>query len=318
MQVKVSVIIPVYNAEPYIENCVRTLFGQTLDNLEFIFIDDCSPDNSISVIEKILEEYPARKDHVIILRNEQNRGVGQTRQRGIDNATGEYIIHCDPDDWIETHMYEALYSKAIETNADIVICDFFEEYDNHTIIVDQPIPKSRLDIFHQIATEQTHCSLCNKLVKSNLAKSIRIEKGINLWEDLSLTAFYLVNTNKVERIASPLYHYNVINLKSITHGNRVNNAFSKIHAIKSLENNLDKANILKDINGSDLHLIEWKAKRGLLSCPNKTNIDLWIKTFPDSNNPLSKGSFTIKNRILSFFAKNNLSLAIKAYNFFTS
>ena len=123
---KVSIVIPVYNVEKYIERCVRTLFAQTLDDLEYIFVDDCSPDNSIDVMLKVLEEYPVRKPQVKLIRHEINQGVSQSRQDGVEAATGEYIIHCDPDDWVELDMYEQLYTKAKETNADLVLCDYYE------------------------------------------------------------------------------------------------------------------------------------------------------------------------------------------------
>ena len=123
---KISVIIPVYKAEPYIERCVRSLFSQTLDDLEYIFIDDCTPDNSISVLKAVLDEYPNRRDQVKIVNHQHNQGVSQSRQDGFDATTGEYVIHCDPDDWIEPEMYELLYDKAKSGNFDIVGCDFWE------------------------------------------------------------------------------------------------------------------------------------------------------------------------------------------------
>lgn len=115
---KVCVIIPVYKAEVYIEKCTRTLFGQTLDNLEYIFVDDCSPDHSIEVMERVLNEFPNRKSQVKVIRHEVNQGVSAARQHGVGAADAEYIIHCDPDDYLELDMYEAMYRKAKEDNND--------------------------------------------------------------------------------------------------------------------------------------------------------------------------------------------------------
>ena len=102
---KVSVIIPVYNVEKYIERCARSLLEQSLKDIEYIFVDDCSPDNSITMLENILKEYPERQPLVKILFHEPNRGLAYTRQEGVDAAKGEYIIHCDSDDWVEPEMY---------------------------------------------------------------------------------------------------------------------------------------------------------------------------------------------------------------------
>ena len=95
---KVSVIVPVYNAEKYIERCVRSLYNQTLDDIEYIFVDDCTPDNSMEVLQKVMDEYPKRKLHTKIIIHTTNTGQSGSRKDGILAATGDYIIHCDADD----------------------------------------------------------------------------------------------------------------------------------------------------------------------------------------------------------------------------
>ncbi|MBP5211144.1 MAG: glycosyltransferase family 2 protein [Bacteroidales bacterium] len=101
----VSVIVLVYNVRDYIAQCARSLFGQTLEDIEYIFVDDCSGDESIEILEKILEEeFPERKGSVKILRNDRNRGQAWCRRLAVENAAGEYIIHCDSDDWPEIDM----------------------------------------------------------------------------------------------------------------------------------------------------------------------------------------------------------------------
>ena len=114
--VKVSVIIPVYNVEPYIEKCLNSLQSQTLKELEFIFVDDKSPDRSISIIE----EASKNDDRIIILCNEENMGPGPSRNRGIEIAKGEFLSFLDSDDYIAPNYYETLCKLAIEKNADVV------------------------------------------------------------------------------------------------------------------------------------------------------------------------------------------------------
>lgn len=123
---KVSVIIPIYGVQKYIERCVRSLFEQTLDDIEYLFIDDCSPDGSVRIIMRILDEYPNRKEQVIIHRMEQNSGQAKVREWGMKNATGDYVIHCDSDDWTDLMMYESMYQKALEEDADVVVCDYYK------------------------------------------------------------------------------------------------------------------------------------------------------------------------------------------------
>ena len=95
MMPKISVIVPVYNAERYIANCLRSLFEQTLDDIEYIFVDDASTDSSILIIRSILELYPLRQDHVVIIRNSVNKGPSYSRNRALEVCTGEYIAFCD-------------------------------------------------------------------------------------------------------------------------------------------------------------------------------------------------------------------------------
>ena len=116
MRPKVSVVIPVFRVEDYIAKCIESLQRQTLKELEFIFIDDCGGDRSI----EIAEEYAKTDDRIKILYNEENKGAGQSRNKGIDAATGEFIAFVDPDDWIDDNFYEVLYNRAVSGNYDIV------------------------------------------------------------------------------------------------------------------------------------------------------------------------------------------------------
>ena len=124
----VSVIIPVYKVEPYIARCVRSLFGQTLEDLEFIFVDDCTPDLSIDVMRGVLEEFPQRKDQVTVVRMPRNGGLAKARWQGLSLATGDYLISCDSDDeLVSPDAYRLLYEKAVSERLDIVTCNYLKE-----------------------------------------------------------------------------------------------------------------------------------------------------------------------------------------------
>ena len=124
---KVSVIIPVYNVEKYIERCAVSLFEQTLEDIEYIFVNDFTPDNSMDILEGVIQKYPKRINQIKIIQMAENSGQASARNTGFVNATGDFVIHCDSDDWVEVSMYEKLYAKAIDSKADIVVCDFFHE-----------------------------------------------------------------------------------------------------------------------------------------------------------------------------------------------
>lgn len=129
----VSVIIPVYKVEPYMARCARSLFGQTLDDIEFLFIDDCSPDRSIDVMREVLEGFPERKDQVTVYRMPVNSGQAAVRMQGMALARGEYVIHCDSDDYVDVNAYAALYGKARAEDLDVVTCDMAVEQDGRVV-----------------------------------------------------------------------------------------------------------------------------------------------------------------------------------------
>lgn len=126
MQPKISVIIPVYNCEAFLPQCIDSLRAQTMEELELIFVCDASPDNSLS----ILRTYEAKDSRIRVIAFEKNRGVSAARNAGLDVATGEYVIFCDSDDWVEPQMYARLYSMALEYDADVSFCRVFKDYAN--------------------------------------------------------------------------------------------------------------------------------------------------------------------------------------------
>ena len=128
----ISVIIPVYKAEKYLYRCVDSFLRQTFSDFEVLLIDDGSPDNS----GKICDAYSVQ-DKRIKAFHKTNEGVSSARQYGLDHAEGEYVIHADPDDWVEPTMLEELYQNAVQNNADMVICDFWVLHDSNIIAIEK-------------------------------------------------------------------------------------------------------------------------------------------------------------------------------------
>ena len=205
---KVSIIIPVYGVEKYIERCARSLFEQTLDDIEYLFIDDCTPDRSIDILKQVLEEYPHRKCQVVIHRMEQNSGQAKVREWGMKNATGEYVIHCDSDDWVDIHMYEDMYNKAIEDGASVVVCDFYSTDCEKRHLVRGLISTDRDGVIADVLLWKIACCLWNKLVQRELYLRSKIEYPINnMGEDGVLVVQILWYANKISYLPEALYFY---------------------------------------------------------------------------------------------------------------
>lgn len=205
---KVSVIVPIYGVEKYIERCARSLFEQTLDDIEYLFIDDCTPDKSIEILKSVLDRYPHRKEQVSIHRMEKNSGQARVREWGMKNATGDYIIHCDSDDWVESTMYEDLYKIAIKEDADVVKCQFDRVYSDKHVIADGSyngvIRKD--NAISMLLRGLDMSSTCDKLVKRAILEKIKYPKN-NMWEDLYLVLQMLSYSNKVYSVPNVYYHY---------------------------------------------------------------------------------------------------------------
>lgn len=121
---KVSIIVPVYKVEKYIERCARSLFEQTYEDLEYIFVDDCSPDNSIAILNRVVEDYPQRQQQVHIIRHEKNTGQSGARNTGIKAAAGDYIFFLDSDDEVSRDCIQKMTAPLKQKHYDFVTANF--------------------------------------------------------------------------------------------------------------------------------------------------------------------------------------------------
>lgn len=203
---KVSVIVPVYGVEAYIERCAVSLFEQTLDDIEYIFVNDCTPDNSMKILSEVLSRYPQRKEQVRIINQPENLGAAKAREDGIKAARGEYIIHCDSDDWVYKEIYQLLYEKAIADNYDMVICDWFESDGVNHKIVDQYLNVDA-DLLPRVLNRSLSGSLCNKLVACNVYNSLDFYPSAHMMEDVAYTVQFVCKCKKIGYFERPLYYY---------------------------------------------------------------------------------------------------------------
>lgn len=210
---KVSIILPVYNAAQTINRMLESLRVQTLIDFEVLMIDDGSTDESCM----ILDEY-ANKDTRFKVVHKRNEGVSAARQTGVELAQGEYVIHADSDDWVDATMLEELYEKAKITDADVVICDFYSNTDTKQTLCKQQPSELKANVILRELFQQLHGSCWNKLVSRVCFNKYHIffPEGINHCEDL-LTWVQLFQHSdiKVAYLPKAFYHY-YVNSNSIT------------------------------------------------------------------------------------------------------
>lgn len=203
--IRVSVIVPAYNAEKYLVRCLNSIAAQTMPDFECIIVDDGSNDRT----EEIANSFVGKDARFKLIVNSTNQGQSVARQKALDYSSGVYTIHVDSDDWIEPNLIEMTVSHAEATNADMVIFDWIQTTENGNIYEKQQ-PKSleANALFSQMLRPDLHASLCNKLVKRDLYKSYDIHfiPGM-LMEDQYICLCLLSHPIKIEYIPNALYHY---------------------------------------------------------------------------------------------------------------
>ena len=209
---KVSIIVAVYKVADYIEQCARSLFEQTLDDLEIIFVDDATPDDSVAIIERTLQDYPNRQGQVKILHHEQNMDISQTRKDGLDAATGEYFIFVDGDDWVEPNYAELLYTKAKETGADIVICDYYHYYNEKDRVICQTAPQGEGENGERLRDDTMNRQIPPSMWIHLIRRSIVDENDIawpvcGMAEDLVLITQISYYAKRLGHVDALLHHY---------------------------------------------------------------------------------------------------------------
>ena len=202
----VSISVPVYNAEKYLRKCLDSLVNQTLKNIEIVIVDDGSTDGSAS----ICREY-AERDSRILLIFKENGGLASARQAALEAANGRFFCACDADDWAEPTMYDTLYRKAMETNADIVMCDYWCEYPDgkQTEKKYQYELIKRKDLLDALLNGRFPKAVWNKLIRRDFLKANHLswEQGIDMGEDFLLTMKMLLVGATVANTGKTLYHY---------------------------------------------------------------------------------------------------------------
>ena len=197
--IKVSVIVPVYNVESYLEKCLDSLVNQTLKDIEIIVVNDGSPDNSQEIIDNYAKKYKQIKAYV-----KENGGLSDARNYGIKKATGEYIIFIDSDDYVKENMLEIMYQKALNDNLDIVVCNSINVYENGNMIeIKSNRNYSNSPIKNYLVSPPMACI---RLYNRTLFDKIQFKKGI-YYEDLELTPKLVKYTQKISFIDEGLYYY---------------------------------------------------------------------------------------------------------------
>ena len=241
--IKVSVIVPVYNVEKYLDKCLNTLAKQKLKDIEVIIVNDGSPDNSQKIIDKYTKEYPNMKSYI-----KENGGLSDARNYGIKKAKGEYIAFLDSDDYVTEDMYKKMYEKAKSGNFDMVVCDLNYVYPNKVIPASSNVPTDTTNI--KKCMLNIYPAAWNKIFKRKLFDNgIEFKKGV-WFEDVEFIYRLLPSVKSIGTIHEHFNQYvqrdgsitNTINRKIyhyIDNWNGIIEYYKKNNLYKEYKNELE-------------------------------------------------------------------------------
>lgn len=311
----VSILVPVYGVEKYIERCALSLFEQTYKNIEYIFVDDCSPDNSVSVLKKVVDLFPSRKKQVFIIKHEHNQGLAAARNTALEYAHGKYVMHVDSDDFIDKTTVEKAMQKMYEESADIVIFGMNHVYKNKSISEMVEIPSDPKVYAAKLLARECPVCVCGGLYLRSLYMNngVRAIPGLNMGEDYATKPRLVYYAKRIASIKEPLYsyvHYNEGAYSYTLKNKYIDDLMQALQVLESFFKKSDNPAFFTDsikkakIDIWFLLLTSWGIHHG--------NKIIW-KRLQNLFNFQSLSNISFKKRVMIYFAQHNKPFLVKGY-----
>jgi len=311
----VSIIIPVFNAADSLQVCIESLMRQTCNDLELIFVNDCSTDDSLSVIAGYKQRLEDKGMGVKIVQHECNKGVAAARNSGLEAATAKYIYWVDADDWIEKDAIEKLVEEAGKSDAEIVGCNWYLSFHQNERLMNQPAFSSPADGLKKMMAGVMRWNLWLFMVRRELFErnGIRFVPGLNMGEDMMVMIKLFANARRVSFLNLGLYHYKQTNQNSLT------KTYSRKHVEEVTANVNEAVRFLKDLNiGAETDkygmFLKLNIKLPLLISDRNENFQLWKSWFPEANAfVMMNKMLPLRTRMLQWFAAKRMYIVNKLY-----
>lgn len=310
---KVSIIVPVYGVERYIERCAVSLFEQTYPNIEYVFVNDATPDNAVAVLEQVIARYPNRKSDVRLVNHPQNRGISATRNTGLKAVTGDFILYVDSDDYLAQYAIEHLVNKSVETDADIVLFDT-------NVITQKGVCHERVEYegkeqyIKRLLQHTAKCAHWNKFYKSAFYLSIGIlaDESIRLADDYAVTPRIVHNARKIAVLHEPLYFYETTNQSSYVHNltrAAIESQFAADSILISYFSNVPDAADYADV-------VEAIPQRTMVSLVKKSSTDTWpdiLDVYRQCRTQKTAKGMTMVNKVIFRLIQRNRLVSLKLF-----
>lgn len=309
----ISVIVPVYGVAGFIEKCTRSLMEQTLkENIEFIFVDDCTEDDSIVIIKRVLNDYPLRKSQTRICHHPENKGLPSARNTGLHVATGEYILHFDGDDFAEPLMLENFLKVVETTHADYIWSNWLLTYDSKDRFMREPTYATPEEAIVGILKGQMKYNVWNKIIRKSIYvdNNISFPDGFAMGEDMTMIRL-LACSKSVAHMNYAGYHYVRYNTQSMTSN------IDKKHLSEIIHNVNETVEFLRLRKMDDIDTLSdtfcLHTKFPFIVSSASTDYEKWNLLWPHSNKSISAAGFSFRNKLLNVFAANNMWWLLKLH-----
>lgn len=302
-----------YNVAGLIEPCVKSLCRQTYKDIELVFINDCSKDNTIQVLNDLLAKHNSSNLECKIISHDVNKGVAAARNSGLDAATGDYIYSVDADDYIETDTIESLVKEAEDGDKDIVSCEWLLEFNTNARHMAQPEFKTGEDLFRQMCYGKARWNLWLFLVKRSLFEDnhIRFVPGVNMGEDMMAMLKLSLLAGKASVIHRPLYHYIQTNAAAISKDIR-----PSIPQIKANVTEVEEfvSRFFGSRFNSELLQLKLSLKLPLLISSDTCSYKQWYDWWPEANDHVWENpSVSVRTKFIQWIASKRLYAILKLY-----
>ena len=306
----VSYLVPIYNVEKYLESCLESIFGQTYQNTEYVFVDDCSTDNSYDVLLSTLKKNNIPQEKYTIVRHPQNEGIAVSRTDCIANAKGEYVQFVDSDDWIEPDMTETMVAATQSSQIDLVGCYYIKDFlsgkqTRHKENYSQSCAENMvLCINYDISTV-----LWKMLIRRSLFSNFTITPHVDIVEDYIISVKLYFYANSFAVVDKYMYHYVQYNegrvsfqtLRSIT---------NHIKGVKEVEEFLESKGLVTPKISNLLNLRKFNIKSNFLT-KNLFDIQAYKTTFPEADKVWRQINYSRNEKIKFWLAEKKLYFILR-------
>jgi len=309
--IKVSILVPFYNVENYVDRCVDSLFSQTYSNIEYVFVNDCTPDNSMDIINNYIQKYNVSAKCKIIV-HEKNQGISVSRNDCLDNMTGDYFLFIDSDDYIDKDMVELLVEAAIKENADISGCGYIEEYADYSVEHPQKYTNDHNEMMRAITLLTIKGVMWKLLVRSTIVTDhkdeVRFIPDRNMVDDYLFCCQIFYYAQRFACVDRCMYHWIQYNPNNYTH-TTIFAVESQAAAIRKVEEFYMEKGVM-DVVKDELLKRKFICKLPLLLDKKCLDVKRWRSLFPESNHAWKEMYFSSGNLFYIRMANSKLFFII--------